>query len=129
MGAQNAALQTHGQKAAQHGVFTVDMEKLGEATANLVSLGKIHPERMTIRTDGRIWTGYTIGAALGALAGLSFGKRVLLCPAVCLCLTAGLELLLAVAKSNPGVATTAGGYIAVRYMKLADPFAFAISMC
>lgn len=118
-----------GKKPLNTGVLTVDLEKLGEATANLVSLRKIHPERMTIRTDGRIWTGYTIGAALGALAGLSFGKRVLLCPAVCLCLTAGLEFILAVAKANSRGRNNRRRIYRCAIYGTADPFAFAISMC
>lgn len=95
MGAQNAAFTRIGKTPVNTGFLTGDLEKLGEAIANLVSFRKRdnHPGRMTIWAVGCIWTGYTIGAALGALAGLSCGKRALLCPAVCLCLTAGLEFI------------------------------------
>ena len=95
MGAQNGAFTRIGKTPFNTAFITGDLEKLGEAIANLVSFRKpnSHLERMTIWAVGCFWIGYTIGAALAALAGLSLGKRALLYPAAFLCLAAGLAFL------------------------------------
>ena len=91
MGAQNAAFTGVGKTPLNTAFITGDLQKLGEAVANLVSFRKpdTQEERLKIRAVGAIWIAYALGAALGALSGQAWGKGALLAPAGVLCLSAG----------------------------------------
>jgi uncharacterized membrane protein YoaK (UPF0700 family) len=95
MGAQNAAFTRVGKTPVNTAFITGDLEKFGEAIANLVSFQKADGlnERTRIRAVGCIWIAYAIGAALGALFGQPWGKRALLFPAGVLFLSAGLAFV------------------------------------
>ena len=92
VGAQNAAFTRVGQTPVNTAFITGDLEKLGEAIANLLAARTpdTREERLRIRAVGCIWTAYAGGAALGTLFGQLFGKRALLFPAGALCFSAGL---------------------------------------
>ena len=91
MGAQNAAFSGVGQTPLNTAFLTGDLQKLGEAVANLVAFRKpeAREERLKIRAVGGIWIAYALGAALGARCGQAWGKGALLGPAGVMCLSAG----------------------------------------
>jgi uncharacterized membrane protein YoaK (UPF0700 family) len=90
MGAQNATFRHVGKIPVNTAFITGDLEKLGEAIANLVSLGKTdsHEERLKFWAVAGIWIAYAIGAALGALFSQQLGRHALLLPATVVFLSA-----------------------------------------
>jgi uncharacterized membrane protein YoaK (UPF0700 family) len=90
MGAQNASFTKVGRVPVNTAFITGDLEKLGEAVANLWSRPSDAEELLKVRAVGSIWIAYAIGGILGAFAAWSIGRYAFLWPAGVLCLSASL---------------------------------------